>query len=259
MDFDFLIEYDIIVLAIFAGLFLTILNILGATSLFFVKKPSERIINSLLGLAAGIMLAASFTSLIIPGIEIGGVIPVLVGLGLGGVFIMIGDRMIGKFGIHSYNPTQLSSHRKIHGILLFVFAVTLHNLPEGLAVGVGFGVGNILQALILMFAIGIQNIPEGLAVGFSLISTEKYSRRKSFLYAFLSGVVETPLTILGAVWVGAFAGVLPYAMGFAAGAMVFVIGQEIIPQTQKPKADSLPTVMLLVGLIIMLVLDVSLG
>ncbi|EGG42191.1 Putative divalent heavy-metal cations transporter [Candidatus Nitrosarchaeum limnium SFB1] len=109
-----------------------------------------------------------------------------------------------------------------------------------------------------MLAIGIQNIPEGLAVGFSLIATEKYSRRKSFCYAFLSGAVETPLTILGALWIASFYALLPYVMGFAAGAMIFVIGHEIIPETQRQKTDPLPTIMLMIGLIVMLMLDVSL-
>jgi len=139
MNYEFLLEYDYLVIAAFAGLFLTILNALGATGLFLVKKISERAINGLLGLAAGVMLAASFTSLIIPGAEISGIIPVVVGLGFGGLFILMGDRIIGRFGIHSYSPTQMYSQRRLHGILLFVFAVTLHNLPEGLAVGVGFG------------------------------------------------------------------------------------------------------------------------
>jgi ZIP family zinc transporter len=259
LNFDFLLEFDYLVIAALAGLLLTILNVLGATPLFFVKRVSDRTINAFLGLAAGIMLAASFTSLIIPATEIGGVIPVLIGLGLGGFFILAGDRVIGRFGIHSYSPTQLHSQRRLHGIILFVFAVTLHNLPEGLAVGVGFGTGNLTQALVLMFAIGVQNIPEGLAVGFSLVATEKYSRKKSFLYAFLSGAVETPLTIFGALWVASFSTLLPYAMGFAAGAMVFVISHEIIPQTQRQKNDALPTTMLMIGLIIMLLLDVSLG
>jgi ZIP family zinc transporter len=147
----------------------------------------------------------------------------------------------------------------MHGIMLFVFAITLHNLPEGLAVGVGFGAENIVNALMLMFAIGIQNIPEGMAVSFSLLSTEKYSRKKSFFYGFLSGGVEIPLTLIGTFWVSAFTEILPYAMGFAAGAMVFVIAHEIIPESQKEKTNSLPTIMLMIGLIIMIILDVSLG
>lgn len=258
MNLDFLFGLDFILIALLAGIFLTVLNVGGATAVFFIKKPSSRIINGALGLAAGIMLAASFTSLILPGVEFG-IFPVIVGLIFGAMFIVFGDRIIGKFGFHSYNPTQLSSQRRLHGVLLFVFAVTLHNLPEGLAVGVGFGAGDITNALVLMFAIGIQNIPEGLAVGFSLIATEKFSRKKSFWYAFLSGAVETPLTVFGALWVASFTTILPYAMGFAAGAMVFVIGHEIIPQVQKEKPDAVPTLMLITGLIVMLLLDVSLG
>ena len=255
---EYIISSDILVLSIFGGIFLAVMNVLGATGVFFVKNLSSRTINASLGLAAGIMLAASFTSLIIPATEMGGIIPVSIGLGIGGFFIFLGDRLIGKLGIHSYSPTQKDSTRT-RGIMLFVFAITLHNLPEGLAVGVGFGAENIANAITLMLAIGIQNIPEGLAVSFSLRSTERYSKTKSFFYGFLSGGVEIPLTFLGALWVSTFAPLLPYAMGFAAGAMVFVIAHEIIPETRKEGNDSLPTLMLMIGLITMLVLDVSLG
>ena len=256
---EFVKDLDLLFLAVLGGLFLAAMNVLGATSVFLVKNISSKIINASLGLAAGVMLAASFTSLIIPATEMSGILPVSIGLGLGGFFIFLGYRWIGKFGIHSYSPTHKISTRRMRGIMLFVFAITLHNLPEGLAVGVGFGAENIANALVLMFAIGIQNIPEGMAVSFSLLSTEKYSRKKSFFYGFLSGGVEIPLTFLGAIWVSSFTMLLPYAMGFAAGAMVFVIAHEIIPETQKEKTNSLPTIMLIIGLIIMLILDVSLG
>lgn len=246
-------------MATYAGIFLAGMNVIGASSIFLIRNISSRIINASLGLAAGVMLAASFTSLIIPAAEMSGIFPVIIGLGLGGLFIFLGDNIAGKIGFHSYSATHKRSDRKLKGILLFVFAVSLHNLPEGLAVGVGFGFGNLLNALVLMFAIGIQNIPEGLAVGFSLVSTERFSRKKSFFYAFLSGGVEIPLSIIGALWVSFFSPVLPYAMGFAAGAMIFVIAHEIIPETQREKSDSLPTLMLMVGLIIMILLDVSLG
>ena len=255
---EFVKGIDILFLAVLGGIFLAVMNLLGSTGIFFVKSISSRTINAFLGLAAGVMLAASFTSLIIPATEMSGIVPVSVGLGIGGIFIFLGDRLIGKLGIHSYSPTQKDSTRT-RGIMLFVFAITLHNLPEGLAVGVGFGAENIANAITLMLAIGIQNIPEGLAVSFSLQSTEKYSKKKSFFYGFLSGGVEIPLTFLGALWVSTFVPLLPYAMGFAAGAMVFVIAHEIIPETQKEKNDSLPTLMLMIGLIVMLVLDVSLG
>ncbi|MGD8707618.1 MAG: ZIP family metal transporter [Nitrosopumilaceae archaeon] len=255
---EFIKNSDILVLAVLGGIFLAIMNVLGSTGIFFVKTISSRTINASLGLAAGIMLAASFTSLIIPATEMSGIIPVSIGLGAGGVFIFLGDRFIGKMGIHSYSPTQKESTRT-RGIMLFVFAITLHNLPEGLAVGIGFGAENIVNAITLMLAIGIQNIPEGLAVSFSLRSTEKYSKTKSFFYGFLTGGVEIPLTFIGALWVSIFTPLLPYAMGFAAGAMVFVIAHEIIPETQRVKNDSLPTLMLMIGLITMLVLDISLG
>lgn len=256
---EYLQSFEILSLALLGGLFLAIMNVLGASGVFLVKNISSRTINASLGLAAGIMLAASFTSLIIPAAEMSGVIPVSLGLILGGSFIFLGDRLIGKFGIHSYSPTHKVSSRRTHGVMLFVFAITLHNLPEGMAVGVGFGAENFANAIVLMLAIGIQNIPEGLAVSFSLQSTERYSKTKSFFYAFLSGGVEIPLTLLGAIWVSTFSPLLPYAMGFAAGAMIFVIAHEIIPETQKERSDSIPTLMLMIGLVVMLILDVSLG
>jgi ZIP family zinc transporter len=142
LEFEYLANIDILFLALAGGLFLALMNVLGAAGVFLVKNLSTRTINASLGLAAGIMLAASFTSLIIPATEMSGIAPVSIGLGLGGIFIFFGDRLIGKFGMHSYSPTQVSSKRT-HGIMLFVFAITLHNLPEGLAVGVGFGAENI--------------------------------------------------------------------------------------------------------------------
>ena len=189
---EYVKDLDLFFLAVLGGLFLAVMNVLGATSVFLVKNVSSRVINASLGLAAGVMLAASFTSLIIPATEMSGIVPVSIGLGLGGIFIFLGDRWIGKYGIHSYSPTHKVSTRRMHGIMLFVFAITLHNLPEGLAVGVGFGMGDITNALVLMFAIGIQNIPEGMAVSFSLLSQKNTPEKNPFSMGFCPEVLKYP-------------------------------------------------------------------
>ncbi len=246
-------------MAFLGGLFLAFLNLLGASAIFFVNSVSSRRINMMLAFAAGVMLSASFTSLIIPGANAGGILPVIVGIALGAIVIGGGDHMLARFGVHSYELTHTRSKRRLHGVLLFVAAITLHNLPEGLAVGVGFGSGDISRALVLMIAIGLQNIPEGLAVGFSLLSTEHYSKRRSYALAVISGLVEVPLSLIGALSVSLFKPILPYAMGFAAGAMIFVISHEIIPETQRERQDKWITITLILGLVMMLFLDIFLS
>jgi len=147
---------------------------------------------------------------------------------------------------------------KLKAIWLFIIAITLHNMPEGLAVGVGFDSRNLEAAIPLMLAIGIQNIPEGLSVGFSLSATGKYSKNKSYMVSAGSGLIEFPLCVLGALVLIFFKALLPYAMGFAAGAMLFVISDEIIPETHRVGHEKLASIGLMIGLIIMLTLDVIL-
>ncbi len=247
---------NLVLLGLLGGLFGALLNTAGAVPILFLKSPPRVYLDVGLGFAAGVMLAASFTSLIIPGIELGGAFPVLVGIALGSITITLLDRLLPH--IHAIKGREGPGLR-LRAIWLFVLAVTIHNLPEGLAVGVGFGSGNLVLAIGLMLAIAFQNIPEGLSVGFSLLSTESYNRTRAFLVSVASGLVEPPLALIGAWTVSVAHQLLPYAMGFAAGAMIFVVSDEVIPETHRLGHERRASYGLLAGLIIMLALDVLLG
>ncbi len=239
------------------GLTIFLFNGLGAILVMLMGNVSQRFLDISLGFAAGVMLAASFTSLIIPGIEIGGVLPVLVGLLLGALTIDILDNLLPHE--HIVKGREGTDIRRIKGVLLFIIAIAIHNAPEGLAVGVGFGSGKLHEAITLMLAIGIQNIPEGLAVSLAAINAGFGRKFYAFYTSLRSGFIELPLAILGAVLVYTFKPILPYAMGFAAGAMLFVISDEIIPETHRFGHERLATYGLMIGLILMLFLDVTLG
>jgi ZIP family zinc transporter len=151
------------------------------------------------------------------------------------------------------------SEERVASAVLFVLAITLHNMPEGLSVGVGFGSGDVENALALMLAIGIQNIPEGLAVSVAAINAGLDRRTYAAVAGIRSGLVEIPLAVFGALAVGVAAGLLPYAMGFAAGAMLFVISDEIIPETHTRGYERVATAGTVLGIVVMLYLDVSLA
>ncbi|WP_458187293.1 ZIP family metal transporter [Haladaptatus sp. NG-WS-4] len=254
------------------GIVIASLNLLGASLVFVWRDPSERAMDGALGLAAGVMLAASFTSLIIPGIEVysdGNPVPVLVGMALGALFLDRSDVLVphahyllsGRKRRDAANPQEdlpVDSER-ITGVVLFILAITLHNMPEGLAVGVGFGSGDLGTAIPLMLAIGIQNIPEGLAVSVAAINAGLDKRFYAAFAGIRSGVVEIPLAVLGAYAVQEVLGLLPYAMGFAAGAMLFVISDEIVPETHTRGHERVATFGTILGAIVMLYLDISLG
>lgn len=248
---------DLVLLGLLGGVFGGVLNMLGALPVLFLKNPPRVFLDVGLGFAAGVMLAASFTSLILPGIEMGGVLPVLLGLAVGASSITLADRLIPH--THPVKGREGPLSRRLRAVWLFAIAVTIHNLPEGLAVGVGFGSGDLLLGFGLMMAIALQNIPEGLAVGFSFISSGGYGRFKSYLTSTASGFVEAPLALLGAWVVGVAHGALPYAMGFAAGAMIFVVSDEVIPETHRLGHERRASYGLVAGLITMLALDVLLG
>lgn len=253
------------------GTVIATLNLLGALAVMLVRNPSERFLNASLGFSAGVMLAASFTSLILPGIELAGVVPVLVGLVLGALVLDQADRWVPHLHV-ALTGRPLASEQeaaaaedqarptgRMAAVLLFIVAITLHNMPEGLAVGVGFGSGDIGQALSLMWAIGLQNIPEGLAVAFTALQAG-FGRRFYAAYTGIrAGLVEIPLAVLGAWAVTVAQPILPYAMGFAAGAMLFVISDEIIPETHARGHERLATFGTILGLVVMLYLDVTLG
>lgn len=243
-------------LGFLGGLVITFLNAVGALLVLLWPKPPSQAVNAMLGFAAGVMLTASFTSLILPGIEEGGLFPVVVGIALGALFLTVADRVVphlhlerGREGLHG---------ERLRAVWLFILAITLHNLPEGLAVGVGLGSGDLARGLQLVLAIGLQNIPEGLAVAASALSAGMGSTFYAGIVGIRAGLVEIPMAVLGALAVEVARPLLPYAMGFAAGAMLYVISDEIIPETHRQGHERLATLGFLLGAVAMLALDVAL-
>lgn len=239
------------------GLIITLFNTVGALAVLIWRRPSERFLDAALGFAAGVMLTASFTSLILPGIDHGGIWPVIIGMAIGIVFLDLADHIAPHE--HPITGVEGVETKRIRGVWLFIIAITLHNAPEGLAVGVGFGAGDISNAVKLMMAIGIQNIPEGLAVSIAAMSVGLGSYFYASLVGIRAGLVEIPLALLG-VWAVTIASpILPYAMGFAAGAMLYVISDEIVPETHRKGHERIATIGTMIGVVVMLYLDVTLG
>ena len=252
------------------GFIIASLNMIGALSVLVWRNPSERSLDGALGFAAGVMLAASFTSLILPGIEIGGILPVMVGVLFGALLLDRADAWVPHVHVlitgriradeaRDAHERSGSQHRRIASVILFIVAITLHNMPEGLAVGVGFGSGDLGNAIPLMLAIGIQNVPEGLAVSVAALNAGLGSLFYAAITGIRAGLVEIPLALFGAWAVQLAEPLLPYAMGFAAGAMIYVISDEIIPETHTRGHERIATLGTIVGVIVMLYLDVSLA
>jgi len=239
------------------GIVITLFNMAGALLVMVWRKPSDKFLNTSLGFAAGVMLSASFTSLILPGIDYGGIGPVLIGMILGVIVLDLADRWVPH--MHAETGPEGPKSTRLGAVWLFIIAITLHNMPEGLSVGVAFGSGDIANAIKLMFAIGIQNIPEGLAVSVAALNAGMGTYYYASLAGIRAGLVEIPLAVLGAGAVLVFAPILPYAMGFAAGAMLFVISDEIIPETHRGGKQRLATFGLMVGAMVMLYLDIVLA
>ena len=239
------------------GLVIALLNMVGALVVLVWRRPSDRFLDAALGAAAGVMLTASFTSLILPGIELGGVAPVLVGIVLGVALLDAADHLVPH--LHAVMGLEGQEPGRIRAVWLFILAITLHNAPEGLAVGVGFGSGDLTNATKLMLAIGIQNIPEGLAVSVAALNVGLGTYFYASMVGVRAGLVEIPLAVFGAWAVYMAEPVLPYAMGFAAGAMLYVISDEIIPETHRKGHERLATAGLILGVLVMLYLDVALG
>jgi ZIP family zinc transporter len=223
----------------------------------------------MLGFTGGVMVAASFWSLLAPGIEMSKgdgfvkVIPAAVGFGLGALFIFGLDKILPHIHINFKNSEGIKT--PWHKTTLLVLAITMHNIPEGLAVGVLFGgvsagipEASISGAVALAIGIGIQNFPEGIAVSMPL-RRQGASKFKSFWYGQLSAIVEPVAAVLGAVAVTFFTPILPYALAFAAGAMIFVVVEEVIPETQQDKYTDIATLGFIGGFIVMMTLDVALG
>ena len=261
---------DPVVQGLVGGVVIAFLNLVGALVILVWRNPSERSLDGALGFAAGVMLAASFTSLILPGIEIGGILPVMAGVVLGALVLDRADAWVPHVHVlitgrvradeaHDATDKSSFSHRRVASVILFIVAITLHNMPEGLAVGVGFGSGNLGNAIPLMLAIGIQNIPEGFAVAIAALN----AGLNKLFYAAVTGIrarlVEIPLALFGAWAIQVAQPLLPYAMGFAAGAMIYVISDEIIPETHTRGYERIATIGTILGVIVMLYLDVSLA
>ncbi|MRJ41206.1 MULTISPECIES: ZIP family metal transporter [Idiomarina] len=241
------------------------LTAIGALPILIGKQPSAAFNDTLLGFAAGVMLAASFFSLIIPSIDISteiygpGPWPAaiaVVGILMGALAIALLDRLLPHE--HFVSGPEGRDSDKVAGIWLFVFAIAIHNFPEGLAVGVGYGSGDQERAFSLALGIGLQNLPEGLAVAVGLLAVG-YSRLKAFVVASLTGLIEPLGGLVGGIFVNLSQLLLPWGLVFAAGAMLFVISHEIIPETHRHGHHQRATSGLMIGLVLMLFLDVWLG
>jgi len=257
---DLLSTYNIIAVGVLFSLMAGLATGVGAIPIFFTRKVSERQLDGMLGFAAGVMLAATSFSLILPAIEYGGggVIGALItciGIVTGGIFLDMVDKLTPHAPINGRLEASQSSLRKVW---LFVIAITIHNFPEGLAVGVGFGAHDIGNAVALAIGIGLQNIPEGLAVALPLIR-EGYSAGKAFLIALATGLVEPIGGLLGVALVQVAGPILPFGLAFAAGTMLFVMSNEIIPETHSHGHERAATYAILIGFVIMMFLDVVLG
>ena len=266
---DFFESINPITGALYATLFTWFLTALGASLVFFVKVTNRALLDGLLGFTGGVMVAASFWSLLAPGIEMSPgegfikVIPAAIGFGLGAIFIFGLDKILPHIHINFKESEGIKT--PWHRTTLLVMAITLHNIPEGLAVGVLFGgvaagipEASISGAVALAIGIGIQNFPEGIAVSMPM-RRQGVSRFKSFWYGQLSAIVEPIAAVVGAVAVSFFTPLLPYALSFAAGAMIFVVVEEVIPETQQDKYTDIATLGFIGGFIVMMVLDVALG
>lgn len=260
-----------VLLALLATLFTWGVTALGAAMVFFFKSIDKKTLNTMLGFAAGVMIAASFWSLLKPAIEMteagGGIpwLPAVSGFLAGGAFLAMVDKILPH--LHGGLETDRAEGIKTswQRSVLLVLAITLHNIPEGFAVGVAFGAlgGNMDPsalggAMALAFGIGLQNFPEGAAVSIPL-RREGMSRRKAFWMGQLSGIVEPVAGVLGALLVFLIKPMLPYALSFAAGAMIFVVVEELIPESQAGNETDLSTIGAMMGFAVMMFLDVALG
>ncbi len=268
---DVLLRMDPVAQAFVATLFTWFVTALGASLVFFFKTINRKVLDSMLGFAAGVMIAASFWSLLAPAIamsEAAGESPwlaPLIGFLAGGIFLKLTDSLLPH--LHMGQPVEKAEGIKTHWqrSVLLVTAITLHNIPEGLAVGVAFGAvaaglpsATLAGAIALAIGIGLQNFPEGAAVSIPL-RREGLSRFKSFWFGQLSGIVEPIAGVIGAYAVLAMRPLLPYALSFAAGAMIYVVVEELIPEAQTSGNSDIATMGTMLGFAVMMVLDVALG
>jgi len=238
--------------ALFSGLIATSSG--GVPILFIKRSLHRRSFDLMNGFAAGLMLAASVFSLLIPGLELGGLIPTSLGFLVGVAFILL---LKDRVHIFYYKLRGQSLDKGFSKAIIIFIALTLHNMPEGLSVGVAFASGSLALGFSVALAIGIQNIPEGFAVAAPLFKSG-YSRKKAFMYSVFSGVVEPINAVLGYILVSQVVGMLPYAFGFCAGAMMFVVINEMIPEAQHDEYLDKSTLSIMFGFLVMFILDKAL-
>ena len=266
---DFFENINPIVAALIGTGFTYLLTVAGSALVFPFKKINQKFLNGMLGFSAGVMIAASFWSLLNPGIllaeELGMIpwLPAVIGFLSGGIFLLVVDRILPHIHMESNHKegVETSWQRSV----LLVLAITLHNIPEGLAVGVAFGAAaaglpgaTVGAAIALAIGIGIQNFPEGAAVSIPL-RREGMKRGKAFMIGQYSGIVEPIAGIVGAALAISMQNILPYALAFAAGAMIYVVIEELIPESQMLKNSKIATIGAMIGFSVMMLLDVALG
>lgn len=270
---DWIYENPILA-ALIGTMFTYAITALGSALVFPFKKVSKKLFNGMLGFSAGVMIAASFWSLLAPGIDLSedlGIVPwvpAVIGFLGGGIFLLLVDRFLPHMHVMTKHEEGVKS--SWHRSVLLVLAITLHNIPEGLAVGVAFGYaasafGSSLEAsaaiggaIALAIGIGLQNFPEGAAVSIPL-RREGMSRTKSFMIGQFSGMVEPIAGVVGAILAISMRNSLPYALSFAAGAMIYVVIEELIPESQMMETTKIATIGAMVGFAVMMTLDVALG
>lgn len=256
--------------AFVATIFTWGVTVLGASIVFFFKEVKKGIMDALLGFSAGVMIAASFWSLLNPAIDMAqdmnmiSWLVVFAGFFSGGLLLFLGDKIY-VFLSKRIKKCNAKTSSKIKRCLMLIFSITLHNIPEGLVVGVAFGSlayglegATIASAVTLALGIGLQNFPEGSAVSLPL-RREGMSRRKAFFFGQLSGVVEPIAAIVGAILVLKIQVLLPFLLAFAAGAMIYVVVEELIPESQSNERKDLMALFTLIGFSIMMILDIALG
>ena len=266
---EFLSNVNPILAALIGTLFTYTMTALGSGMVFIFRDMNQKLLNGMLGFSAGVMIAASFWSLLNPAIELAeeiGMIswlPAVIGFLSGGAFLMLVDRLLPHMHVETHHEEGLPS--KWRRSVLLVLSITLHNIPEGLAVGVAFGAAaagipgaTVGAAVALAIGIGIQNFPEGTAVSVPL-RREGMPVGKAFNIGQLSGIVEPVAGVLGAVLALTMRNFLPYALSFAAGAMIYVVIEELIPESQMMKTTKIATIGAMAGFAIMMLLDVALG
>jgi ZIP family zinc transporter len=268
---DFLHNFHPVIQALFGTIFTWGMTALGAAVIFLRKQLSNRLLDLMLGFAAGVMIAASYWSLLAPALELAenqplpAWVPAVVGFLLGGIFLRGVDKIVPHLHINVPREAAEGMETTWRRTTLLIIAITIHNIPEGLAVGVAFGgaavdmsAATLTGAVALAFGIGVQNFPEAMAVSMPL-RRAGFSRLKSFWYGQLSGIVEPVAGVVGAATVLVSQAILPYALAFAAGAMIFVVIEDIIPEAHSRGNIDLATMGAMVGFAVMMTLDVAFG